>query len=332
MSGNGPEHQKTDHAPGTRSGVTVALTACSDYEPPVLFRALEQVLQVTELPVSLYNAKVLLKPNLVSAKSGPLSRTEGALILAVAQWFLDHGAQLSIGDSPAFGTASVVLKKLNLTDELTVLGVQVQDFTRAVQVDLPGGAHAMLARTALECDLLVNLPRVKAHAQTRLTLAVKNLFGCLVGLRKAWWHMVHGGGRHSTEKGAGFFDRIVCIPAVLPPCLSIVDGIVAMHKTGPVHGSPYPLATLAASINPVAADRALHEILGVQPEHSPVMAACQRAALPGAELLQLAFPLSAPEELRVHDFQVLDELHPVRFNPFQFLKSSIQRAFMHTFR
>ncbi|MCI5126187.1 MAG: DUF362 domain-containing protein [Candidatus Electrothrix sp. AR5] len=122
--------------------------------------------------------------------------------------------------------------------------------------------------------------------------------------------------------------RLIRIPAALPSSLNIIDGIIAMHRTGPVNGVPYPLGVLAASTNAVAVDRAFHAILRVDPQDSPLMAACQRAGLDGAALTQLSFPLATPEDLQVNDFQVPGTLNPVRFNPFRFLKSSIRRVFM----
>ena len=268
---------------------SVALTACSGYDKQTLPQALDRVLNTLELSTTLCSSEVLLKPNLISAKTGPLSCTEGVLILAAARWFIEQGARVGIGDSPAFGTAASVLKNLNLLDELTHLGVRIRPFKQGIPVELSGGGQAVLARAALECDLLVNIPRVKAHVQARLTMAVKNYFGCLVGLRKAWWHMAYGGNTPCKEKR--FFDRLVRIPAALPSSLNIIDGIVAMHRSGPINGAPYPLCVLAASTNAVAADRALHAILRVNPQDSPVMAACRRAHMHGAALSQLSFPL-----------------------------------------
>jgi uncharacterized protein (DUF362 family) len=312
----------------------VALTACSGYEHHLLLPALDRVLEQIELPTSLRSSEVLLKPNLISAKAGPLACTEGALILAVARRFLDQGARVGIGDSPAFGTAASVLKNLHLLDELAHLGVQIRSFKQGIPTELPGGGQAVLARAALECDLLVNMPRVKAHAQARLTMAVKNYFGCLVGLRKAWWHMAYGGNYGENYGGKTactekqFFDRLIRIPTALPSSVSIIDGIVAMHRTGPMNGAPYPLSILAASTNAVAADRAFHAVLRVDPQDSPVMAACQHAHIHGAALSQLSFPLAAPEDLQVDDFQVPGILNPVRFNPFRFLTSTVRRVFM----
>ena len=206
--------EKMQHEGVSRNSCTVALTSCASYDKQDLSQALNNVLKHINVPVTLCSAEVLLKPNLISAKTGPLSCTEGALILAVARRFVDQGARVSIGDSPAFGTAASVLNSLDLRDKLSSLGVQTRPFHQGALIELPGGGQATLARDALECDLLVNLPRVKAHAQARLTVAMKNYFGCLVGLRKAWWHMAYGGKRSHQKNG--FFDRLIRIPSALP--------------------------------------------------------------------------------------------------------------------
>ncbi len=298
---------------------TVALTRCSSYAQPELDEALAGVLGAITLP-RLRSTNVLLKPNLISAKHSRLACTEGAFITAAARWLLAPGSKVSIGDSPAFGTAASVLQVLGIADELTALGVEIRNFRKGRRVKLPDGSGwAVLAEAALDCDLLVSLPRVKAHAQTRLTLAVKNCFGCVIGLRKSWWHMLYGG--HENE----FCGRLAQLPCVLPPILSLVDGIVAMHITGPLRGEPYPLALVGASMNPVAIDTALHAILGVTPEQSLLMAACRRAGLTGSTIEELSFSLSTPEELLARNFLIPDALNPIRFSLFRYLKSTVYR-------
>ena len=124
---------------------------------------------------------------------GFLACTEGKFILTAAKWFLEQGGHVSIGDSPAFGTTTSVLRKLGIIDDLRALGVGVTNFNKVRQVALPSGLKVGMASDAFDCELLVNMPRVKAHAQLRVSLAVKNLFGCVAGMRKPLWHMVHGG-------------------------------------------------------------------------------------------------------------------------------------------
>ncbi|MGD9949228.1 MAG: DUF362 domain-containing protein [Desulfobulbus sp.] len=265
------------------------------------------------------SASVLLKPNLITATNGQLACTNGHIILAVARYFKDLGANVAVGDSPAFGTARSVLRKIGVLPELERLGVRVTEFRQYLPLELPSGQRACIARPALECDTLINLPKVKAHSQMRVTLAVKNYFGCISGLHKPWWHMVHGG-----EQGR-FADLLVELLSVLPQGFSLVDGMEAMHITGPIHGQPYALGLLAGGINPVAVDTGLLAILGVEPSLCPLWVAAREAGLPGTDPEQLLFTHDHPVALAAEKFLVPEALTPVRFNPFRFVKSSVQR-------
>jgi uncharacterized protein (DUF362 family) len=298
----------------------VALTPCAGYEETPLDDCIDRVLAALTPRPTLNSARVVLKPNLITASRGILPCTQPAFILAAARWFVDHGAQVRIGDSPAFGTATSVLRALGIHDELCSLGVRITDFKKVRTVQLRSGTRARVAVDAMDCDLLVNLPRVKAHAQTRVTLAVKNCFGCLVGLHKPRWHMMYGG------KDGRFADLLVELLDVLADSLTLVDGITAMDGTGPVHGRPFPLGITGASMNPVAMDRALLETIDLAPEKSPLMEACRAANIAGAHRADLSFPLAAPQELQAPDFTLPAKLNPVRFSVLRFFRSSLKRA------
>ena len=302
----------------------MALAACTEYDPVLLADRLELVLgSVGTLP-SMHSCHVLLKPNLIATRYGPLPCTESAFMLSVARWFVDHGARVVIGDSPAFGTAEAALRTLGVARGLASLGVRIDNFSEVRNVRLACGARAGVAAASMDCDLLVNLPRVKAHAQTRVTLAVKNCFGCLAGLRKPWWHMAYGGA------GTGFCDRLVQLLDVLADSLTLTDAVTAMHETGPLHGRPYDLGLIAASQNPVAMDSALLDILGISPQLSPLMLACRQAGLTGSRLEDVFFPLQKPEQFRAIDFRVPDQLAPIRFDLFRFMRNMVRRAMRRT--
>lgn len=304
------------------NSTTVALLAQASYQRPHIDQAIAQILPLVGDVGNLRTARVLLKPNLITTRNGQLACTDGRFIAAVARWFLGQGARVTIGDSPAFGSARQVLAAINALAPLQFLGVPVQEFRQTRDVVLPSGHRAVMAAAAMDCDLLVNLPRVKAHSQMRVTLAVKNYFGCLAGFHKPWWHMVHGG------RGGRFADLLVDLLAVLPPSLSLVDGIVAMHRTGPIHGDPFPLGLIAGGVNPVAVDTALLALLGIEPELSPLGVAARRAALTGTELAELVFSLALPTAFAASDFMVPAHLGPIRFNPCRFFTNSIQRILL----
>ena len=300
----------------------VGLVRCPDYEPQILLQAFQQLTEACPVKLNLRSADVVLKPNLISARKNSLACTEGRFIQAAATWFLDHGARVTVGDSPAFGTSRTVLAKINILHTLRGMGIRITDFMETEPVVLPSGLKTGLARDALNSDLLVNLPRVKAHAQLRVTLAVKNYFGCVVGMRKPMWHMRYGG-----RKGC-FTRYLVEILSMLPPSMTFVDGITAMHRTGPIGGEPFQLAVVACSENPVALDRVMLEILDVAPHASPLLQACMAAGLTGTDIENIVFPLCHPLELKTWDFQVPEKLNPIRFNPARFVYNNIRRCLL----
>ena len=263
--------------------------------------------------------RVLVKPNLVSATRGPLACSEPALMAAACAWLLDHGARPWVGDSPAFGTARSVGRKIGLAAALAPLGVPLRSLGRATPLALDFGGRVGISRDALEADRILSLPRLKAHCQLRLTGAVKNLFGCVVGGRKALAHSRYG------EKGTRFESMLVQVLSALPPVFTLLDGIVAMHRTGPTGGDPIALGFLAAGESPVALDTALFTALRQTPDTVATWAECVRRNLPGARLEEVAFPLLRPQDFNFSGFIVPGRLDPVTFNPLRLAKGAWKR-------
>jgi len=298
----------------------VALERCRQYEQRQLVHCLATVLAGIDLPCSPASARLVLKPNLIGLKRGPLACTEGRFLVTVARWFRDQGCKVTVGDSPAFGSATAILGRLGVERDLARMGVTISNFETGRRLRLGSGVRARLAREVLECDLLVNLPRVKAHAQMRVTLAVKNCFGCLTGLQKPWWHMVYGGAQ------GPFASLLVQLLAELPPILTLVDGIRAMHRTGPMGGDPFDLGLVAAGLNPVAVDTALLEVLGLETGDVPLQRAARDLGIAGARPEEVVYPLLEPRQVRARGFQVPKRLNPVRFSLLSFARSSLRRA------
>ena len=264
--------------------------------------------------------RVLLKPNLLSGRSAEhLACTHPLFVAAVAEWFVEQGALVAIGDSPAFGTAQGVMRTTGIEKALAGLPVALTNFDRSVPVRLAGGVKVNIASAALECDMLINLPRVKVHSQFYMTLAVKNYFGTVVGFQKPGWHLRYG------DKEGLFASHLVDLLAVLPPGITFIDGIVAMHGTGPVSGQPYSLGVVGGGPNPVAVDSALLRILGIDYKKSAVWQECAKRGLAGSDPDMLDFPLLKPAQFTADGFRTASILKPVSFNPLRMMVSGCKR-------
>lgn len=302
------------------SAIPVALAPCRSYRADELGEAVDLVLRAAGLAVR-PGSVVLLKPNLVSAGSGPthLACTSPEVVAAVAGWCLAQGARVQVGDSPAFGSGRSVMRACGMLAALKPLPVTVVDFDRCRQIVLPSGHKVPVAAAALECDLLLNLPRVKAHGQLYVSLAAKNYFGVVSGWHKALHHARHG------DIANRFEELLADLPSLFPGSFSLADGVVAMQGTGPMKGDPFPLGLLAGGFDPVALDTAILEIIGGEPRRSPLWVEYCRRGAPGSEPARLAFPLARPEELKAEDFRLPQVLSPVTFHPGRILVGGCRR-------
>lgn len=264
----------------------------------------------------------MLKPNLISGFCGVLACTHREFIAGVAAWFLDQGAKVRIGDSPAFGRARSVCERQGITEALAGMNVKQVDFSASVGKKLTGGLTVQIAREVLECDFFVNLPKVKAHNQMYITLAVKNIFGIIKGVNKAVLHMTHGS---SHEQ---FSEIILDLLDLLPPSLHLADGINAMHISGPLDGELFQLNCIAGSTCPVAMDTALLELLSLEKSKSPLWVAANRRKMVGSDIKNLNFPILSPADFRAEKFVAPQSLNGIRFNPVGFLGGLVKRIML----
>ena len=269
--------------------------------------------------------RLLIKPNFVALRGAHLCCTHPGIIAAAARHCLERGARVVVGDSPAFGTAQTIASALHLPELLRPLGVDVVTLDRGVSVK-SANVPVKIAAQALEADLILNLPKLKAHSQMRLSGAVKNLFGCVTGVRKAWLHALHG------DKEDRFVAMICGLTKLLPPTVSLVDAVVAMHRTGPIAGEAYPLGLLGACVSPVALDTAAATVLGVGAERVPIWRHCQKKEFPGAQALDLEYPMDRPENFDATGFILPESLKPESFRPDILLRSLAKRIWLGRFR
>ncbi len=296
--------------------IPVVLLRCRDYDPGRVQRAVAEALDASGWTPP--RGRVLVKPNLLRAAPA-LSCTHPQVVRAACAWLLDHGCALTVTDSPGFGTARGVAEAIGLAESLRPLGLSVVPLDDAVQVPLSFGGSIGVARRALEADGVLSVPRLKAHSQMRVTLAVKNLFGCVPGVRKAFVHTRHG------DRGHRFEGALVEVAAALPPTAALLDGVEAMHVTGPGSGKPYPLGLVGASVSGVALDSVICGLLGLTPAQVPLWAELARRGAPGALPGEADLVRETPDAFDARGFEVPSVLKPMSFRPGTLLRSTVRR-------
>ena len=255
----------------------VWFTRCADYgDAPAA--ALDRLLAESGLLAAdaVRGKRVLVKPNLLTDRTPDEAVTTHPDVLRpVLRHLKAAGADVSVGDSPA-STANLrsVLSKSGLGAVCEEEDVPFVSFEGAgVQNFSEDGFAFTLAKPVVEADLVVNLPKVKSHALTKLTAAVKNLYGAVPGYSKTTLHRLY-------PKPAEFGRLLKAIWKVLPPAVSIADGIVGMEGQGPANGRPVRLGFLAASADPFALDGALCRALHIRPDSVPYLKGVAAAHAP----------------------------------------------------
>jgi uncharacterized protein (DUF362 family)/Pyruvate/2-oxoacid:ferredoxin oxidoreductase delta subunit len=208
-------------------------------------------------------SRVLVKPNLLApASPGRAVVTHPNIVKAVVEYVLQKKGRPTVSDSPATGSFSRVLRASGIPQALEGLPVEFKEFSNSMSVDVGAPFHSIeIAKDVLEADLIINLPKLKTHSQMLLTLGVKNMFGCIVGLRKPQWHMRTGVDRES------FARLLFSIYEKLRPFMTLLDGVVGLEGQGPGYGGrPRRIGVLMASGDAVALDMVVCRMLGIHPE------------------------------------------------------------------
>jgi uncharacterized protein (DUF362 family) len=303
----------------------VSLLRTNTYELKYLRSSLERVLQ----PLGGMSAfvkegdRVLLKPNLLTAsRPGKECITRLEIVYCIAQLVIEAGGKPFFGDSPAFGSALGVVKSngyLSLMEELNLSVVEFHG--KRYETTSENFQHLRLSKEAMDADVVINLPKVKSHMQLTMTLGVKNLFGCVPGKMKAWWHMEAG------KDADRFGEMLVETARAIAPDLTIIDGIIGHEGNGPSGGEPRQLGILGASANVFALDRVMADILNVDPLTIPTLAAQKRLGL-YPELEEIQFPLEGPADLQIKDWKLPEALMPIDFGLPRILRSTFKHLYI----
>lgn len=207
--------------------------------------------------------KILLKPNLLASESAEKSVTTHPIIfeaiISILQEIKDKKniKKISYGDSPGVGKGISVAQKSGISEVADRLNIEYADFDEPAGVNFKDGIKEKsftIAKPILEANAIISLPKLKSHALTIMTGAVKNQFGCIPGFRKAEYHL-------KLPDFDDFSTMLLDLNKLINPKLYIMDGIMAMEGNGPRSGVPRKLNVLLLSSDAVALDYVASQII-----------------------------------------------------------------------
>jgi uncharacterized protein (DUF362 family) len=263
---------------------------------------------------------VLIKPNLVepaAPDSGQI--TNPRLVEAAARYCLDSGAsRVIIGEGPSYYQAQSRLRECftrtgisGVADRLGIEWVLFDEHRYRTFKGVSGCTPEEFRVTefAFTCDQFINLPVLKTHYLTKVTLAMKNLKGCLKWEDKPRFH------RQDLERA------VVHLAKVIRPTLNVIDCPVGIVKRQLGIGcipdrNPVESGLLLASADMVATDTLGCSLMGIDPQQVRTVTLGAAAGLGesdlsrmdivGEELKGLRFKVKLPQELLRKSFPLVE--------------------------
>jgi len=239
----------------------VLIRRCDEYDPARIAGLVREGME--ELGVR-PEGRVLLKPNVVLAHPQifphAFTRREflEGVILAVKERAPDL-EELAVGERSGITVPTrFCFRQAGYTDLLRRHRVRTHYFdeARQVPVSLEGRENLrdliFVPEPVRRCDFLVNLPKLKAHPWTKLTLSLKNL----IGLQDD---------RHRLIDHNSFLEhKIADLSQVVRPGFIAVDGIKAGQKMM-LTPTPFNLGAVVMGLNPCAVDTVGCHMVGLAP-------------------------------------------------------------------
>lgn len=211
---------------------------------PAICRSMDALLVQKDMHPGL---KVVIKPNLIMAKSPDIPATTHPLVIkCVARWLREQGiTDITLAESSGGLYTAEHMKNIyracgmkELEPELTLN----MDFS-AKTIHCPEGFanHSFHIITPIvEADYIINICKLKTHAMTGYSGGIKNLFGTIPGLEKPQMHYL-------WPDIENFSRMLLELAQTVNPQLTIIDAIDAMEGNGPTGGTSHPLHMLLAS-------------------------------------------------------------------------------------
>ena len=283
----------------------VAVVRCRDYDRANVDAAVREALALGELRLA--GQKVLLKPNLLSARRPEDAvTTHPAIVEALGRVAIERSCEVALGDSPPFAGQNP--EKYHRLCEMTgmasvahALGVQILRFEDSFRsISHPDGRFYKtfeIAQAALDADVVANIPKLKTHGLTGLTGAIKNVFGCVPGVRKGLFHV------QAAESREVFAQMLVDLLGAVKPSVNLMDAVVAMEGEGPNAGRPRQLGLILASSDAVALDAVACAIVGFDPLSIDTIRLAAEQGLGVADLSRIEIRGERIEDAAVTDFK-----------------------------
>ncbi len=206
-------------------------------------------------------AKVLIKPNLCIDKdwrSG--ATTNPAVVEALVHIAREAGAgDIVVADGTTVGLSTTRVFQVTGYDVMARrCGARLvdlnEDTTERIDIIEPESLrNIQVAREVLTSDVIINVPLLKTHVHTTVSISLKNMKGVISPRTKRKSHLV------------GLEGAIIDVNRHVPVDLIVVDGIMGHEGLGPQSGTAKPMDLVLAGTRRATVDAVATRVMGFEP-------------------------------------------------------------------
>ena len=213
--------------------------------------------------------RVVIKPNVFCPRPAPTT-TDPRVVAALVSLAKEAGAtRVIVAEGRSISTAKfrkahnstrACFEVVGMTEAVQAAGVDeivYLEEDEQVRVDVPGAVElkqATIPKTILDAEVFINVPVLKIHSLTLVTLGIKNLHGIISDADKLFGHNY----RQLPQKLAD-------ILLVKRPDITVIDGVTGQEGDHSEDGLPVDMGLIIAGLDTVAVDAVTCSVIGLDP-------------------------------------------------------------------
>ena len=206
------------------------------------------------------DSRVFVKPNFTLPFFKPGVTTHGSVIEATLAVLKDRASEVLIGEADGgYGSysAEYALTNHGIPDICRRTGTTMVNISQMERSRVTGRINGKqitvtIGKELLNVDESISLPVLKVHAVTKVSLSIKNLWGCHPDTLRLLDHK-------------NLDEKLTLIAKSIHLRFALVDGICGLNIHGPMDGTPVKVGVIMLGDNPVATDATACRLMGFDP-------------------------------------------------------------------
>ena len=207
------------------------------------------------------DSTVFIKPNFTFPYYKEGVTTSPELLRNLLEIIKDRADKVIVGESDGGShsfTADEAFKGHNMYEICRETGADLVNLSKMPSVIVKDKIQGKNVKVQLpklllnEVDCFVSVPVLKVHVMTKISLSIKNLWGCYPDTMRGLHHQ-------------NLNEKLSLITKRLDPKIVVIDGIYGLDGHGPMFGDPVKMDLIISADNPVVADTIGTSIMGFSP-------------------------------------------------------------------